>query len=105
VSALAACTNDAGLSRGFSHDTRHNMEGNVGSPRGCLYRPLVVGATGGLSRGDQAGHRESRIALSAGQSVESTMGFTALDGLPMGTRPGRTIADNSHAQYRVFGQL
>jgi acetate kinase len=29
-------------------------------------------------------------ALSAGRSVESTMGFTALDGLPMGTRPGQT---------------
>ena len=25
----------------------------------------------------------------AGKSVESTMGFTALDGLPMGTRPGQ----------------
>jgi acetate kinase len=28
-------------------------------------------------------------ALSEGRSVESTMGFTALDGLPMGTRPGQ----------------
>ena len=28
-------------------------------------------------------------ALSDGRSVESTMGFTALDGLPMGTRPGQ----------------
>src|SRR5262249_28592382 len=28
-------------------------------------------------------------ALAAGRSVESTMGFTALDGLPMGTRPGQ----------------
>jgi acetate kinase len=28
-------------------------------------------------------------ALSGGQSVESSMGFTALDGLPMGTRPGQ----------------
>jgi acetate kinase len=28
-------------------------------------------------------------ALSNGRSVESTMGFTALDGLPMGTRPGQ----------------
>jgi acetate kinase len=28
-------------------------------------------------------------AISAGRSVESTMGFTALDGLPMGTRPGQ----------------
>ncbi len=25
----------------------------------------------------------------AGKSVESTLGFTALDGLPMGTRPGQ----------------
>jgi acetate kinase len=28
-------------------------------------------------------------ALKAGQSVESTMGFSALDGLAMGTRPGQ----------------
>jgi len=28
-------------------------------------------------------------ALSGGRSIESTMGFTALDGLPMGTRPGQ----------------
>ena len=28
-------------------------------------------------------------ALFNGRSVESTMGFTALDGLPMGTRPGQ----------------
>jgi acetate kinase len=28
-------------------------------------------------------------ALSGGKSIESTMGFTALDGLPMGTRPGQ----------------
>ena len=28
-------------------------------------------------------------ALFEGKSVESTMGFTALDGLPMGTRPGQ----------------
>jgi acetate kinase len=28
-------------------------------------------------------------ALQGGRSVESTMGFTALDGLPMGTRPGQ----------------
>ncbi len=31
----------------------------------------------------------SMCAMSAGKSVESTMGFTALDGLPMGTRPGQ----------------
>ena len=28
-------------------------------------------------------------ALSAEHSVESTMGFTALDGISMGTRPGQ----------------
>jgi acetate kinase len=28
-------------------------------------------------------------ALAGGRSIESTMGFTALDGLPMGTRPGQ----------------
>src|SRR5262249_8245464 len=30
--------------------------------------------------------------LHAGKSLESTMGFTALDGLPMGTRPGQLDA-------------
>jgi acetate kinase len=31
-------------------------------------------------------------AIKDGKSVESTMGFTALDGLPMGTRPGQLDA-------------
>jgi acetate kinase len=35
------------------------------------------------------GSGASMCAILAGQSVESTMGFTALDGLPMGTRPGQ----------------
>jgi acetate kinase len=35
------------------------------------------------------GSGASMCALSGGRSVESTMGFTALDGLPMGTRPGQ----------------
>jgi acetate kinase len=35
------------------------------------------------------GSGASMCALAGGQSVESTMGFTALDGLPMGTRPGQ----------------
>ncbi len=35
------------------------------------------------------GSGASMCALSAGHSIESTMGFTALDGLPMGTRPGQ----------------
>ncbi|MGO4685036.1 acetate/propionate family kinase [Hyphomicrobium sp. 2TAF46] len=38
------------------------------------------------------GSGASMCALSAGKSIESTMGFTALDGLPMGTRPGQMDA-------------
>ena len=35
------------------------------------------------------GSGASMCALDRGRSVESTLGFTALDGLPMGTRPGQ----------------
>jgi acetate kinase len=35
------------------------------------------------------GSGASMCALTNGRSVESTMGFTALDGIPMGTRPGQ----------------
>ena len=35
------------------------------------------------------GSGASMCALAGGRSVESTFGFTALDGLPMGTRPGQ----------------
>jgi len=35
------------------------------------------------------GSGASMCAMQGGRSIESTMGFTALDGLPMGTRPGQ----------------
>ena len=35
------------------------------------------------------GSGASMCALMGGRSIESTLGFTALDGLPMGTRPGQ----------------
>jgi acetate kinase len=35
------------------------------------------------------GSGASICAIESGRSVDSTMGFTALDGLPMGTRPGQ----------------
>jgi acetate kinase len=38
------------------------------------------------------GSGASMCALQAGKSIESSMGFTALDGLPMGTRPGQIDA-------------
>ncbi len=38
------------------------------------------------------GSGASMCAISNGKSIDSTMGFTALDGLPMGTRPGQLDA-------------
>ena len=38
------------------------------------------------------GSGASMCAMQAGKSMESTMGFTALDGLPMGARPGQLDA-------------
>ena len=38
------------------------------------------------------GSGASMCAIAGGKSVDSTMGFTALDGLPMGTRPGQLDA-------------
>jgi len=38
------------------------------------------------------GSGASMCALQGGKSIESSMGFTALDGLPMGTRPGQIDA-------------
>jgi acetate kinase len=38
------------------------------------------------------GSGASMCAIQGGKSMESTMGFTALDGLPMGTRPGQLDA-------------
>jgi acetate kinase len=35
------------------------------------------------------GSGASMCAISGGRSIDSTLGFTALDGLPMGTRPGQ----------------
>ena len=52
--------------------------------------PSVVGATTAQGRVVVAhlGHGASMCALKAGRSVATTMGFTALDGLPMGRRCG-----------------
>ena len=57
-----------------------------GSPRS---RPKLPRA-GSSSRISAAAPPCARIV--GGKSVESTMGFTALDGLPMGTRPGQLDA-------------
>jgi acetate kinase len=59
------------------------------------------------------GSGASMCALRGGRSVESTMGFTALDGLPMGTRPGQIdpgvmlylIAEKTMTAAQVQGLL
>jgi acetate kinase len=54
-------------------------------------RLAVVDAKAGCGRVIVAhlGSGASMCAMIEGRSVDSTMGFTALDGLPMGTRPGQ----------------
>ncbi|ACP22815.1 acetate kinase (plasmid) [Sinorhizobium fredii NGR234] len=52
-------------------------------------REIAPGAAGGKVIVAHLGSGASMCALSDGRSIESTMGFTALDGLPMGTRPGQ----------------
>jgi len=50
---------------------------------------VAPAAAGGRVIAAHLGSGASMCALAGGRSVESTMGFTALDGLPMGTRPGQ----------------
>lgn len=81
VLALPAALRDRGLQRyGF-----HGLS--------CEYIATVLStAAPPLARGRvivaHLGSGASLCALQAGRSIDSTMGFTALDGLCMGTRPG-----------------
>jgi acetate kinase len=52
-------------------------------------RELVPDRANGRFVVAHLGSGASMCAIANGRSVESTMGFTALDGLPMGTRPGQ----------------
>jgi acetate kinase len=52
-------------------------------------RSIAPGVAGGRVIVAHLGSGASMCALSSGRSIESTMGFTALDGLPMGTRSGQ----------------
>ncbi|MGD9921699.1 MAG: acetate/propionate family kinase [Pseudorhodoplanes sp.] len=52
-------------------------------------RELMPDRAGGRIIVAHLGSGASMCAIQNGRSVESTMGFTALDGLPMGTRPGQ----------------
>jgi acetate kinase len=50
---------------------------------------LAPGKANGRVVAAHLGNGASMCALNGGRSIESTMGFTALDGLPMGTRCGQ----------------
>jgi len=81
IFALPREIRDAGVRRygfhGLSYDyIAHILPGHVGD----LAAGRVVVA--------HLGHGASMCALSGGKSVATTMGMTALDGLPMGTRCG-----------------
>ncbi len=52
-------------------------------------RHIALGVAGERVIVAHLGSGASMCALLGGRSIESTMGFTALDGLPMGTRPGQ----------------
>ena len=80
--AIPAALHDEGVRRygfhGLSYDYVSQRLGQV-APDVVKGRVIVA----------HLGSGASMCALKAGQSVDSTMGFTALDGLPMGTRPGQ----------------
>jgi acetate kinase len=72
---------DAGVRRYGFHGLSYEYIASV-LPR---VAPEIAGARAVVAH---LGNGASMCALRAGRSVATTMGFTALDGLPMGTRPG-----------------
>jgi acetate kinase len=52
-------------------------------------RQIAPEAAAGRTIVAHLGSGASMCAIAGGRSIESTLGFTALDGLPMGTRPGQ----------------
>jgi acetate kinase len=52
-------------------------------------REIAPGVANGRVIIAHLGSGASMCALAGGKSIETTMGFTPLDGLPMGTRPGQ----------------
>jgi acetate kinase len=79
--ALPAELHDAGVRRYGFHGLSYEYVASVLpglDPRAAAGRTVVF----------HLGNGSSMCALAAGKSVASTMGFTALEGLPMGTRSG-----------------
>ena len=79
--ALPKDLTDAGLRRYGFHGLSYEYIASIlpeRAPRAAKGKTVVL----------HLGNGSSMCALDAGKSVASTMGFTALDGLPMGTRCG-----------------
>jgi acetate kinase len=79
--ALPAAFHDAGVRRYGFHGLSYEYIASVlpqFDPRAAAGRTVVL----------HLGNGSSMCALEAGRSVASTMGFTAVEGLPMGTRCG-----------------
>jgi acetate kinase len=64
----------------------HGLSYEYVAERLCQVAPAVAGGRVLIAH---LGSGASMCALNNGRSIESTMGFTALDGLAMGTRPGQ----------------
>jgi acetate kinase len=79
IFALPAEITDRGVRRYGFHGLSYEYIASVlpGLP-GCTERVIVA----------HLGNGASMCAIKAGRSIASTMGFTAVDGLPMGTRCG-----------------
>ena len=79
--AIPADLHDAGVRRYGFHGLSYEYIASVlpeHDPRAATGRTVVC----------HLGNGSSMCAMRAGKSVATTMGFTALDGLPMGTRSG-----------------
>ena len=80
--ALPQRFHDKGVRRyGFHGLSYEYIAGRLGdvAPQIALKKVIIA----------HLGSGASMCAMQGGRSIESTMGFTALDGLPMGTRPGQ----------------
>jgi acetate kinase len=79
--ALPAAITDRGVRRYGFHGLSYEYIASVLAeydPRAAAGRTVVL----------HLGNGASMCAMQAGRSIASTMGFTAIDGLPMGTRAG-----------------
>jgi acetate kinase len=79
--ALPAALHDEGVQRYGFHGLSYEY---IASVLGAHDQRAAAGRTVVL----HLGNGSSMCALDAGRSIASTMGFTAVDGLPMGTRTG-----------------